>query len=102
MKDTYGPRPPGSLAGHHNVRVDFGVPDVKEDDGVALVPQDLQPLPDNLGVEHIAMADDMICPQVVSSVRDKKRRVGWITVLKSRMRTPAFVKAAARIRPSAA
>ena len=61
MKDSDGPRP-SCLAGGppQRSRTIFGVPDAKEDDPP--VPQELQPLRDDLGVEHIVTADE-ICPQ---------------------------------------
>jgi len=72
-------------------RTIFGVPDAKEDDPP--VPQELQPLRDDFGVEHVVTADDGhdLPPRSFHRCGMEKKAVGRIMVLKGGMRPAEFV-----------
>ena len=57
MNDSYGPKT-SCLGGTTTPAYDFGVPDANENNRVAAVPHELQPLRGDFGVEHIVTADD--------------------------------------------
>ena len=90
MKDSDGPRPAGLADGPpQRSRTIFGVPDAKGDDPP--VPQELGPLLDDFGVEHIVTADDGHDLPQGPFIGDERKAVGRITVLKSGMEPAAFV-----------